>query len=147
MNPFEQQRERYAANRQYLAGLCRPDDSLVGAFIGAHAKTFGNQLFAVGVTRHSLVLQPLTKRQQPDGAPVWLRPNDITNAAIWGHGGGWREWLAKNSEAELRFQTTGGEHYKILALGGWTMAKAMGDGYEAGIDAVAQWLADARPPG
>ncbi len=145
MSLFDKQREFYAATRQYLAGLCPPDDPLVGSFVGAHAKTFSSTLYAVGVTRGLLVLQPLTKRQQPDGAPRWFRPGDITNAAVWGQGGGWREWLAKNSEFELRFQTSAGDHFKIMAVGGWTMAKAMGEGYEEGLMAVAQWLADARP--
>lgn len=145
MSPFERQRELYAANRQYLAGMCRPDDSLVGAFVGAHAKTFSSTIYAVGVTRTAMVLQPLDKKQQPVGAPTWYRPGDITNAALWGHGGGWREFLARNSEFELRFQTTAGEHFKIMAVGGWVMAKAMGDGYEEGMLAVAEWLAAARP--
>jgi hypothetical protein len=146
MNPFEKQRQLFAANRQYLAGLCRPDDPLVGAFMGGHAKGFKVTLYAVGVTRHFMVLQALTKKQEPDGPPMWLRPGDITNAALWGHGGGFREWFAENSEYELRFQTTSGDHYKISAMGGATMSRAMGEGYEEGMLAVAQWLAEARPP-
>lgn len=145
MNPFERQRELFAATRQYLAGLCRPDDPLVGAFVGSHAKTFSATIYAVGVTRTAMVMQQLDKKQQPVGGPVWYRPSDITNAALWGQGGGWREFLARNSEFELRFQTTAGEHFKVTAVGGWLMAKAMGDGYEQGMMAVAEWLAAARP--
>ena len=145
MNPFERQRELFAATRQYLAGQCRPDDPLVGAFVGSHAKTFSATIYAVGVTRSAMVMQQLDKKQQPVGGPVWYRPSDITNAALWGQGGGWREFLARNSEFELRFQTTAGEHFKVTAVGGWLMAKAMGDGYEQGMMAVAEWLAAARP--
>lgn len=145
MNPFERQRELFAATRQYLAGLCRPDDPLVGAFVGSHAKTFSATIYAVGVTRSAMVMQQLDKKQQPVGGPVWYRPSDITNAALWGQGGGWREFLARNSEFELRFQTTAGEHFKVTAVGGWLVAKAMGEGYEQGMMAVAEWLAAARP--
>ncbi|MDO8363820.1 MAG: hypothetical protein Q7V88_13045 [Actinomycetota bacterium] len=141
MSLFDKQQQFFEALHQQMQALCPPDDPLVGAFIGTQSKAFSNQLFGVGVTRNLLVLQPLDRKQQPDGAPVWLRPGDITNAAIWGQGGGFREWIAADSEYQLRFSTANGDKYKIMAMGGWTMAKAMGDKYIQGLEAVADWLA------
>ena len=57
-----------------------------------------------------------------------------------GEGGGFREWLATNSEFQLRFTTTSGDKYKIMALGGWSMAKMLGQEYIDGLEHVAAWL-------
>ena len=75
MGLFDKQREMFAAARQHVAGLCPPDDPLVGAFVGAHAKTFSNRLYTVGATRNFLVLQAINKKFLPDGNPIWLRPS------------------------------------------------------------------------
>jgi len=145
MGLFDKQQQFFAAIHAYMASLCPPEDPLVGAFMGSQSSAFSNKFYAVGVTHHFMVLQPLSRKQQPEGPPTWIRPTDIANAALWGQGGGFREWIATNSEYQLRFTLHSGDKYKIMAMGGWTMAKAMGDSYIQGLEAVADWLARARP--
>lgn len=140
MGMFEKSREYFLAILQYMRGLCPPEDPLLGAFTGTQSSAFSNKFYAVGVTSYWLVLQPLNRKQQPEGAPIWLRPTDITGATVWGEGGGFREWLATNSEFQLRFTTTSGDKYKIMALGGWSMAKMLGQEYIDGLEHVAAWL-------
>ncbi len=143
MSLFDKQRALYEAVRSQMDSSCPAGEPLVGAIISAAAKFFGNDLYGVGVTADRLMLQPLDKKQRAIGEPTWLTRAEILNCAIWGHGGGVTEWLAHNSEYELRFQTAT-DHYKLLALGGRTMARAMGNDYLNGLGAVAGWLASCQ---
>jgi hypothetical protein len=136
----ERAQECFKAIHVHMQQLCPPDDPLVGAFTGNQSTSFSNKSYAVGVTSYWLVLQPLSRKQAPKGAPIWLSPNDIANITLWGHGGGFREWMATNSEFQLRFTTTSGDKYKIMALGGRSMAKMLGQDYIDGLEAVATWL-------
>lgn len=113
---------------------------MIGAMLGTHSTSFSNQTYAVAVSQGLLALQALDKKLQPSKPLAWLRPSDITSATIWGEGGGLHKWLATNSEFQLRFTTTGGDKYKIMALGGWSMAKMMGQEYIDGLEAVGAWL-------
>jgi hypothetical protein len=145
MSLFSKQREYYERLRAQLDALCPPEEPLLGAVIAANKRFLQSELFGVGVTPQRMVLQPLDKRQQPKGEPRWITKADIVNCAIWGEGGGFREWIADDSEFELRFETAT-EHYKFGVVGGWTMSKAMGDDYLAGIDAVVAFLQSSRLP-
>lgn len=49
--------------------------------------------------------------------------------------------MATNSEFQLRFTTTSGDKHKIMALGGWSMAKMLGQDYIDGLEADGEWLA------
>ncbi|MDP2290745.1 MAG: hypothetical protein Q8M22_06115 [Actinomycetota bacterium] len=144
MGMFDSQQRAFGAVHGYMQSLFPPEDPMVGAFLGNQSKTFSNQMYAVAVSTHLMAIQPLDRKMQPSAPVTWLRAVDITAAAIWGEGGGFREWMAQNSEFELRFTTAAGEKYKILALGGWTMSKMMGEQYILGLQAVADWLARAR---
>ena len=144
MSLFDKQRELYDEVRAHLVTLCPADEPLLGAVVSARAKRFGADLFGIGITAERLVLQPLDKRQRPRGEPGWVTKPEIVNCAIWGKGGGFREWWAEDSEFQLRFQTAT-EHYKFMAVGGWTMAKAMGDDYIAGLEVFAQYLQSCQP--
>ena len=139
MSLFSKQREYYDRLRAMLDDLCPPEEPLVGAIVTTNTKFLKSELYAVGVTPQRLVLQPLDRRQEPKGDPVWVTKGEIVNCAIWGEGGGFREWIADDSEFQLRFQTAD-EHYKFGVVGGLTMSKAMGDDYLAGIDALVTFL-------
>ncbi len=143
MSLFDKQRAYYNKISTYLSTQCPPNEPLRGAMLGTQARTFSNDFYAIGVTDNYLIVQKLTKKQEPVGPSLLLQPIDILNAALWGHGGGFREWWAAHSEFQIRFETRD-YHYKLLVLGGKTMAKAMGQDFIDGIEAVANWLANAR---
>jgi len=139
----ESQHEYYRNVGMYMASKCPPNEPLLGVMVTSHSSAFSSQIYGVGVTPTYLMMQKINKKQEPDGEPVYLQRGDIIRCALWGHGGGMREFLAPDSEYELRFQTATMK-YKLAAWGGWTMAKLMGDEYMQGMNAVANWLASCQ---
>ena len=144
MGIFDKQHEAFAAIAAYMRGAFPADDPMLGAMIGSHSTSFSQQTYALAVSSRLLAMQALDRKLQPSKPLAWLQPHDITSATIWGEGGGFREWLATDSEFQLRFTTASGGKYKIMALGGWSMAKMMGQDYIDGLEAVGAWLDRAR---
>lgn len=73
MGMFERSQQYFKAIHLYMQQLCPPDDALVGAFTGTQSTSFSNKFYAVGVTSYWLVLQPLNRKQEPQGESRELR--------------------------------------------------------------------------
>ncbi len=121
-----------------------PGEPLVGVVHANQPKTFSATLYAVGVTPSRLILLPLDKKAKANGAPISITPAQITNSAIWGWGGGVREFLAANSDQQIRFETAT-DKYKLMVLGGNIIEDALsGETQRRGLDALAEFLIAAR---
>jgi|SRR5262245_24832969 len=121
-----------------------PGEELVGAVHANRPKTFSASLFAIGVTPDRLILLPIDKKMKANGEPTSITRDDITGAAIWGWGGGVRDFLSGSANQELRFETNT-EKYRFMTLGGNIFEDSLaGEGQLRGIDAVIEFLQSAK---
>jgi hypothetical protein len=76
---------------------------------------------AIGVTDRRLLVQPLTRRGEPDGAPLSIAPEQIASAKAGGAGGGWLtpgEIVLDATATRLEIKTTDGEKLKLMLMRG-----------------------------
>ncbi len=130
------------AVRPGLEASLSPGETLHGILAATHQRTFGGQLYALGVTDRRLLLQPVDRRLQPKGSPTVITPETLVAADIDGAGRGW--WTAPSVILEmaaiaLTLRTTDGEKLKLMMMRG---GGALGGGPEqtAGVSALVEWM-------
>ena len=102
-------------------------------------------MYALGVTPNRLILIPLNRKMQPSGDPVRsITRTDITGSSIWGWGGSVAEYLATNTDQQIRIETAEGK-LKLMILGGNILENALaGEGQLRGLDALIEFLLSTR---
>lgn len=122
----------------------REGEELVGVVHANEPGLFSARLLAIGVTPTRLILLPIDRRSAAAGEPVVLRAGDIESSAIWGWGGSIGDWLAANSDQQLRF-TAGGKKHKLMVLGGNLLEDALsGPTQKSGLQALLEFLLAAK---
>ena len=61
-------------------------ETLAGACVASQVKTFKGGMVGIGVTEQRLIVQPLTRKFEPDGEALSLPPERIAEASAEGAG-------------------------------------------------------------
>lgn len=133
--------------RPLLEAQLEAGEELRGLCIGAQQKGFFKGGAAViGVTDRRLLLQPLDRRGDVDGAAQALLPEQIASAKAAGAGGGWytvTTGILDHAAVQLQIKTTAGEKLKLtLMRGKGRMLGGLGGGepQRLGLEALADWF-------
>jgi hypothetical protein len=117
-------------------------ESLVGVVHANQPGAFSAKLYAIGITERHLIMQPVSRKWEPSGTPVVLRPDEIDVGNIFdsgtliGHAG--------IKGQQIRFSARG-EKYKLMVLGGNVVENMMaGSGQLDGLGHFVEFLARSR---
>lgn len=134
--------------RPQLESLLGPGEALEGICAASQQKgLFSGGAVALGVTDRRLLVQPLSRRGDPEGEATSLEPGDIVEARAEGAGGGWAEVgaaLMDEHAVKLTLKTTAGEKLKLMLMraegGGLMAALGGGEGQRRGVEALGRWF-------
>ena len=107
---------------------------------------FKGGVVAIGVSDRRLLIQPLSRRGEPDGEVRSVRPDEVASARAGGAGGGWYTATAgilDEAAAKLEIRTTDGEKLKLMMMmgEGALLGKLGGGGsQQRGMEALAEWF-------
>lgn len=138
--------------RPHLEALLEPGESLTGIMAASHQRTFGGEMYAVGVTDRRLLLAPLDRRSQPKGEVRSITPEQLAAADVDGAGRGW--WTAPAaildaSAIMLTIRTRAGDKIKLQMMqggGGFLGGLGGGEAQRDGLLALADWLTQHPAP-
>ena len=138
--------------RPHLETLLEPGETLEGICAASRQKgMFSGDSVALGVTSARLLIQPLSRRGEPEGEAIRLAPADLAEVKAGGAGGGWAQVgaaLMDEHAVKLELKTTAGDKQKLMfmrAEGGGLMAKlGGGEGQARGVEALAAWFSRAE---
>jgi hypothetical protein len=134
-------------HRHRLEADLEPGERLLGVCAATQQKgMFKGGAVALGVTDRRLLVQPLTRRGEADGAPIALTPGGIESAKAGGAGGGWmtpEAAILDSAAVRLEIRTTDGEKLKLMLMRG--EGKLLGElgggeGQRRGIEALGRWF-------
>jgi hypothetical protein len=134
-----------------LSASLADGEELLGALAASEQKGFfgGGHMVAIGVTRDRLLIQRLTRKWEPDGEPLALRPEEIASAKAGGAAGSSPEVgaaIMNSAAAKLELETTSGEKRKFSFMRGTGPLGGLGGGetQRQGVEAVAAFFAAAE---
>jgi hypothetical protein len=101
---------------------------------------------AIGVTDRRLLIQPLNRRGDPDGAADSIVPEQVASAKAGGAGGGW--WsvttgILDHAAIRLEIKKADGEKLKVMLMRGeGKLLGGLGGGeaQRQGLEALAGWF-------
>ena len=153
MGFMDRQREVYAQMAALMQSQLVPGEVMHGMIVANQQKTFSMTLYLVATTDRRIIMQPVNRKWQADGAPLSFRPNDISNTSVWG----WAHDAASRKEKVATFLTTsgdrikfeaGGVKWKLMTLGGNMLENVLAtDSQLDGLNAFVNFLAAADPRG
>jgi hypothetical protein len=134
--------------RPRLESLLAPGDALEGICAASRQKgLFSGGAVALGVTDRRLLVQPLSRRGDPEGEAVELEPGDIAEAKAEGAGGGWAQVgaaIMDEHAVKLTLKTSAGEKLKLMLMraegDGLMAALGGGEGQRRGVEALGRWF-------
>src|SRR3954454_4112013 len=130
-----------------------PGEELRGLCVASQQKSmFKGGAVAIGVTDRRLMVQPLDRRGEPDGAAESMVPDQIASAKAGGAGGGW--WsvttgILDHAAVRLEIKTTDGAKVKLMLMRGeGKLLGKLGGGepQRQGLDALAEWFRVVEAP-
>ena len=130
-----------------VSGQLDPGEELRGVLIATQTSAFKGYPVALATTDRRLLVQKLNRKLQADGPAVAIPPERLAEASAEGAGGGWitiNAAIMDGAAVTLRLRTTDGEKFKLMMMrGGSGMFGKLGGGddQQAGIQALAEWLA------
>jgi hypothetical protein len=119
-----------------------PGEVLNGIAAATFQKTFSGSLYALGVTDHRLLLQPLDRKLQPKGELVSVTHDALESFELDGAGGGWMTAPMAVLDAaalKLDLRTTGGDRFRLTMMRGGSFPLG-GESQQEGVLALAEWL-------
>lgn len=135
--------------RPRLESLLEDGEELRGLLVASQQKgLFKGGAVAIGVTDERLIVQPLSRRGEPDGAATSIAPGEVASARAGGAGGGWYNVSAgimDHAAVAVEIRTTGGEKLKLMMMrgeGALLGGLGGGEGQRRGIEALATWFRD-----
>jgi len=131
--------------RPHVEASLLDGETLRGVVLATHRKTFSARMVALGVTDQRLIVQPLTRRSEPDGAPMSLTLDDVRSAWAGAAGSEWwnAEYQLVDAALTLRLRLHDGTKLTLdLMRGGDGFLGRLGGGaaQEEGVQALAAWL-------
>ena len=120
-------------------------ESLDGIVIANRRTTFSSQTAAIGVTPQRIVVQYLTRKNEPDGAPLSITVDDLRAAKVNVAGDEWwnTEWPLTDAVLTMRLKLADGSKLTLdLMRGGDGLLGRLGGGddQQAGVAALADWF-------
>ena len=134
--------------RDGLQGALGPNEEIKGVCIATQTGMVKGRMVAVGVTEDRLLLQPMTRKWEPDGRAAVLTGSQIASAQIDG-GGGLSSSLAAvimdGTTVTLKLKTVDGETWKLMMMKGTGVLGGFGGGevQKQGLEALAEWFSRA----
>lgn len=127
--------------------LLEPGEELRGCCVATQQSMFKGRMVAIAVTGRRLVLQGMNRKFEPDGEPISLPPERISEAKIEGGGGGWIElgpMVLDRVSVALKIRTSDGEKLKLLMMSGDGLLGGLGGGeaQQQGVEALGAWFAE-----
>jgi hypothetical protein len=122
-------------------------ERLRGICLASQQKSlFKGGAVAIGVTDRRLLVQPLDRRGDPDGAAEPIAPEQVESAKAGGAGGGW--WtvttgILDHAAVRLEIRKTDGERLKVMLMRGeGKLFGKLGGGepQRLGLEALAEWF-------
>jgi hypothetical protein len=138
--------------RATLQPLIAVGETLNGVAAGVHQKTFGGSMYAIGATDRRLILQPVDRKVQAKGDPLFVTAETIQSVKLEGAGDGWMTAPMAVLDAgslKLDLRTRDGQHLKLMMMKGGTGlmgALGGGEGQSEGVVALVEWLRNNAPP-
>jgi len=131
--------------RASVEGLLDDGEELTGVVAATQRKTFSARSVAIAVTNRRLVVQPLTRKLEADGAPTVITPDQLDRASTVVAGDEWWNTEIPMTDAALtvRLRTADGTKLTLdLMRGGGGLLGRLGGGedQEAGVAALAEWM-------
>ena len=120
-------------------------ETLTGVVAATQRKTFSGRMVAIAVTDRRLLVQPLNRKSEPDGAPIVITPDQLEKASAVVAGSEWwnTEWPVTDAALTVRLRTADGTKLTLdLMRGGDGLLGRLGggEGQEAGVAALADWM-------
>ena len=134
--------------RPRLESLLGPGEALEGICAASQQKgLFSGGAVALGVTDRRLLVQPLSRRGDPEGEALSLEAGAIAEASAEGAGGGWAQIgaaIMDEHAVKLTLRTSAGEKLKLMLMraegGGLMAALGGGEGQRQGVEALGRWF-------
>lgn len=124
-------------------------EELRGACVATQVGVFKGRMVAIGVCAGRLLIQGMSRKFEPDDAPLSLPPERIAAAKAEGAGGGW--WTVEAAIMDgvavtLKLRTTDGEKLKLMMMKADGRFGSLGGGeaQRQGVEALAAWFAAAE---
>jgi hypothetical protein len=133
--------------RPILEGELESGEELRGLCVASQQKSmFKGGAVAIGVTDRRLLIQPLNRRGDPDGAAASIDPGQVASAKAGGAGGGW--WsvttgILDHAAVRLEIEKADGEKLKVMLMRGeGKLLGGLGGGeaQRQGLEALAGWF-------
>jgi hypothetical protein len=127
-------------------------EELRGVCVASQQKgLFRGGSVALGVTDRRLIVQKLSRRGEPDGAPSSIPREVIASAKGGPAGGGWINVdaaILDHAAVRLEIRTTDGEKLKLMLMRGeGKLLGGLGGGepQQQGLEALAEWFSRMPP--
>jgi hypothetical protein len=133
--------------RPHLASQLEGGEELRGLCIASQQKgMFKGGAVVLAITDRRLLVQPLSRRGDPDGELLSVSPDQIESAKAGPAGGGWINVdtaILDHAAVRLQIRTTGGEKLKLMLMRG--QGKILGglgggESQRQGLEALAGWF-------
>ena len=138
---------KYRAHLEAQAG-----EELRGLCIASRQKgMFKGGAAVIGVTDRRLLVQPLDRRGEPDGAAQTIAPEQVASAKAGPAGGGWFNVDAvvlDHAAVRLEIKTTDGDKLKLMLMRGeGKLLGKLGGGetQREGVQALGRWFEGIAP--
>lgn len=127
-------------------------EELRGLLVASQQKgLFKGGAVVIGVTPQRLIVQPTSRRGDPEGAAESLTPADIASAKAGGAGGGW--WtvsagIMDHAAVRLEIRKSDGGKLKLMMMrgeGGVLGKLGGGEAQRLGLGALAEWFRGIEP--
>ena len=135
-------------HRPHLEGLLDTGEELTGIIAASRQQgPFRGGAVAIGVTDRRLLVQPLSRRGEPEGEPITIPPERIADAKAGGAGGGWgtlEAAIADQTAVRLKLKLTDGEKLSLMMMRGEGRvlgALGGGEGQRRGLEELGRWFA------
>lgn len=136
--------------RPIIQSRLAPRERLNGVVAAVQKKTFGSQLYAIGVTDQRLVVQPVGQQGEATGDPLLVIRDAVAYIGLDGAPDGW--WTAPTmvldaTDLTLKLLTRDRQKLKLKTVKrgrGVTGSASAGRSQEEGILALAEWVRATR---
>jgi hypothetical protein len=134
--------------RPTLESTLASGEQLLGICAATQQSTFKGKLVALAITDRRLILQPVSRKLEPDGPVASILPEQIASAEAEGASGGWwtpASGIMDGAALTLKLKTTDGEKRKLMMMRGEGPGPlgTLGGGEDQrhGVESLAAWFA------